>query len=190
MPSTFFTSIRPIQYPFAIDLFSLAHCAFIKERRYSILHLCQLCQQRLRLLQIARVETLSEPPEHRSQQFARLLHLALVAPEAGEAHCGAQLKRLGILTLGDSQRLVETSLGRRPILARLRKQHFAFETMKLGVPPMLARAISDRLRLLQNGQSFVDSTGLPAAFAKQGKIIRSKHLYSDAVQRFDFHSHS
>ena len=40
----------------------------------------QLLQQRLRLLQIARVEAFSEPPVNRSQQFARLLHLALVAP--------------------------------------------------------------------------------------------------------------
>ena len=35
----------------------------------------QLLQQRLRLLQIARTETLSEPPVNRSQQFARFLHL-------------------------------------------------------------------------------------------------------------------
>jgi hypothetical protein len=34
---------------------------------------------------------LSESPVNRSQQFARLLHLALVAPEAGEAHGGAKL---------------------------------------------------------------------------------------------------
>ena len=35
------------------------------------------------LFQIARVKPLSEPPVSRSQQFARLLHLALVATEAG-----------------------------------------------------------------------------------------------------------
>jgi hypothetical protein len=49
----------------------------------------QLLQQRLRLLQVPRVEALREPPVNRSQQFARLLHLALVAPEAREAHGGA-----------------------------------------------------------------------------------------------------
>ena len=48
----------------------------------------QLLQQRLRLLQIARIEPLSEPPVNRSKQFARLLHLALVAPEACEPHRG------------------------------------------------------------------------------------------------------
>jgi hypothetical protein len=43
----------------------------------------QLLQQSLRFLQIVRVEPLREPPVHRSEQVARLLHLALVAPEGG-----------------------------------------------------------------------------------------------------------
>ena len=45
-----------------------------------------LLEERLRFLQIARVKPLSEPAVNRSQQFARLLHLALVAPETCEAH--------------------------------------------------------------------------------------------------------
>ena len=47
-------------------------------------------QQRLRLLQIARVEPLRKPPVNRSKQFACLLHLALIAPGAAvliEACC-------------------------------------------------------------------------------------------------------
>src|SRR5262249_46363970 len=44
------------------------------------------------LLQIARVEPFREPPVNRSQQFARLLHLALVAPEACEARGSAQFE--------------------------------------------------------------------------------------------------
>jgi hypothetical protein len=39
----------------------------------------QLLQQRLRFLEIARVEPIRKPPVYRSQQFARLLRLALVA---------------------------------------------------------------------------------------------------------------
>ena len=46
----------------------------------------KFCEQRFRLLQIERLKTFSEPTVNRSQQFARLLHLALVAPEACEAH--------------------------------------------------------------------------------------------------------
>jgi hypothetical protein len=48
----------------------------------------QLFQQRLRLFQIARIQPLGKPPVNWSQQFARLLHLALVAPEACEVDCG------------------------------------------------------------------------------------------------------
>ena len=45
----------------------------------------QLIEQRLRFLQIARVETLRKPAANRSKQFARLLQPPLVTPEAGEA---------------------------------------------------------------------------------------------------------
>jgi hypothetical protein len=57
----------------------------------------QLLQKRLRLLQIARVEPFREPAVNRSEQFARLLHLALVAPEACEAHGGAEFPGFGVL---------------------------------------------------------------------------------------------
>jgi hypothetical protein len=50
----------------------------------------QAIEQHLRLLQIARLKPFRKPPVDRSQQFARFLHLALVAPEACEAYCGAQ----------------------------------------------------------------------------------------------------
>jgi len=48
----------------------------------------QLLEQRLRLLQVERVEALRKPAVNRRQQFASLLRLALVTPEASEAHCG------------------------------------------------------------------------------------------------------
>ena len=51
-------------------------------------------QQHLRLLQIARVEPLRKPPVNRSEQFASLLRLALVAPEARKAYCGAEFPEL------------------------------------------------------------------------------------------------
>ena len=67
----------------------------------------QLLQQRLRLLQIARVEPFSEPAVNRSKQFARLLHLALVAPEAREAHGGAEFPGFGLLLACDCKRTLE-----------------------------------------------------------------------------------
>src|SRR5262245_4531664 len=64
------------------------HLPPTKDRRLSLR--LQFLQQRLRFLQIARLEPFSEPPVNRSQQLARLLHLALRAPEASEAHGGAE----------------------------------------------------------------------------------------------------
>ena len=61
----------------------------------------QLVQQRLCLLQIKRVEPLSEPPVNRSKQFRRLLHLALIAPESGEAHGGAEFPGFCLLPARD-----------------------------------------------------------------------------------------
>ena len=59
--------------------------------------LSQLLQQRLRLFQIAGLESFSEPAVNRSEQFASLLRLPLVAPEPCEAHRRAQLPRLCLL---------------------------------------------------------------------------------------------
>jgi hypothetical protein len=61
----------------------------------------QMVEQLLRLLQIARVETFRKPPVNRSQQFASLLHLALVAPKTREAHSGAEFPGFGLLLTGD-----------------------------------------------------------------------------------------
>ena len=52
----------------------------------------QLVEQRLRLLQIARVKPFGEPAVDRSEQIAGLIPLALVAPEPGETGGGAQLE--------------------------------------------------------------------------------------------------
>ena len=42
---------------------------------------CQLIEQHLRLLQIARVEPFSEPAVDRREKLAGLIVLALIAPE-------------------------------------------------------------------------------------------------------------
>ena len=79
-------------------------------------------EQRLRLLQIARVEPLSEPAIDRTEQFAGLLHLALVAPEPRKTRSRAELPGLGLLLPGDLQALDErpsTSSGLpRPVVRR------------------------------------------------------------------------
>jgi hypothetical protein len=61
----------------------------------------QLLQQRLRLFKIARVEAFSEPAVSRSELFARLLRLTLVAPEAREGVCRVQLRAFSGLRCGN-----------------------------------------------------------------------------------------
>jgi hypothetical protein len=53
---------------------------------------CQLIEQRLSLLQIARVMAFCEPTVDRSEKLASLLPLPLIAPEPRHAHCRAQLE--------------------------------------------------------------------------------------------------
>ena len=71
----------------------------------------QFFQQRLGLFQIARVEPLSEPAVNRSKQFARLLHLSLVTPEAGEALGGSDFPGFCSLLAGYGKRTLEVRLG-------------------------------------------------------------------------------
>src|ERR1700748_163408 len=96
------------------------------------LSLRQLLQQRLRLFQIARVETLREPPVHGSEQFARLLRLALVAPEACEARGGAKLPRFGLLLTGDRKSTIKIFLRFSRIWLRRLKRDFASYTMQFS----------------------------------------------------------
>jgi hypothetical protein len=63
----------------------------------------QRLQQRLRFLQIARVEPLCEPAVDRSEQFARLLGLALVTPEPRHPHGYAQFPGFGLLLTCDRE---------------------------------------------------------------------------------------
>src|SRR5262249_53283864 len=96
---------------------------------------CQLLQQRLRLLQIARVKPLHKPPVNRSQQFARLLHLALVAPEPCEAHGGAEFPRLGLLLASDRERTFKVRLRFGSIPLRQLERNFNSDAISLGLKP-------------------------------------------------------
>jgi hypothetical protein len=61
-------------------LVTMGHKATFRARRPKGRSSAQFNQQRLRLLQIKGIEAFGEPVINRSEQFASLLHLALVAP--------------------------------------------------------------------------------------------------------------
>ncbi len=73
----------------------------------------QLIQQRLRVLQVRRIETFGEPIVDRTEQITGLRALALVAPEPGEAGRCSQLEELCALPLGNGDGLTIVLLGRR-----------------------------------------------------------------------------
>ena len=95
----------------------------------------QLLQQRLRLLEVERVEPLSEPPVHRRQQFARLLHLALVTPETREAHGGAEFPGFGLLFAGDRESALEMRFCFGGVGLRQHQSDFASNAIDLSLPP-------------------------------------------------------
>src|SRR5260370_29290240 len=86
-------------------LFSIASC----RRRV---------EQRLRVLEVARVEPLGKPPVDRSEQFASLLRLALVAPEPCKARSSAEFPGLCLLLTRDGQCALEIRLCLRHIPLR------------------------------------------------------------------------
>ena len=92
----------------------------------------QLLEQRLRLLQIARIKALSEPPVNRSQQFARLLRLTLVTPEAREAHGGAEFPGFGLLLTGDGEGALEVRFCFGGVGLRRQQSDFAGNAIDLG----------------------------------------------------------
>ena len=70
----------------------------------------QPIEPRLRFLQITRVKPFGKPPVDRSKCFASLLRLALVTPEACEAHGGAEFPGFSLLLTGDGESSFEILL--------------------------------------------------------------------------------
>ena len=105
----------------------------------------QVIEQRLRLFQVERVEALSQLAVDRSKQFARLLNLTLVAPEAREVRCGSDL--LAPATISDNTNSNAATNGQ---LFHTRRHWFAAKSLSwrsrtrfwtlVGTPPKEAAA--------------------------------------------------
>src|SRR5215471_20960209 len=96
----------------------------------------ELAQERLRLLQIACIETLSEPSIDWRQQAVCPIVLSPIAPELSEAHGAAQLERFRLLPLRDADRTPEAGLafGKAPPGHHERPS----QPVNFGLPPALA----------------------------------------------------
>jgi hypothetical protein len=84
--------------------------------------LCQLLQQRARLPEIGRVKALGELAVKRRQQLAGVGVLALVLPQAAQAHGGPQLQPFRLLPAGTVDGLMQAGLRHGLMLQRARQQ--------------------------------------------------------------------
>src|SRR5262249_20130579 len=123
-------------------------------------------------------------PVDRGQQLAGRGALALLLPQAAEAHGGPQLQRFRLLAAGHGEGLLEARcrlyrlrvagwrLQRRsPPDARLQQQP-AFAPPQFGLPVTLTRVFHTRQRLVQDLYALLDLPGLPAALGQQAEKPR------------------
>src|SRR6516164_6236739 len=98
----------------------------------------QLLEQRLGLLQIARIKPFGEPAIDRREKVASCISLTLIAPQPRQAHRGTQLKGPGLLLLRDGDCSKECFLGWRRARRIALEQNFAAQAMQQSVAPVLS----------------------------------------------------
>jgi hypothetical protein len=95
----------------------------------------QLVKQRLRFLQIERVEAFGEPLVDRSEKIAGLIPLTLIAPEPRHAHRRAQFPRLSLLGASNRKRTLEIRFRFRRIWLGRQQRDFTSDAIGLGLEP-------------------------------------------------------
>ena len=68
-------------------------------------------EQRLRLLQVLRIKSFGEPAVDLGQHLVSFFLLALLLPQAREAHCRAEFQRFRLLLAGNLDGLQKTRFG-------------------------------------------------------------------------------
>ena len=94
--------------------------------------------------QIERVEAFREPAIDRSEQFASLLPLPLIAPEPREAHRRAQFQGLRLLFTRDGECTLKILFSFRRIRLGRLKRDFAGNAMEIGLPPAFFGSLHGR----------------------------------------------
>ena len=103
----------------------------------------ELVQQRLRVLQVRRVEAFGEPVVDGCEQRAGLVLFPLLLPEVGEVRGGAELEGLRLLRAGDVDGLAEQRLGLRLGVVGQPQEALALQPEQLGVVEGLRRSLGD-----------------------------------------------
>lgn len=107
----------------------------------------EFVKQLRRLFEIGDVETFGEPAKDGREEVASFGMAALVAAQAGKAHCGAQFPELGPLPLGDSQGFAIKFLG--SLGMALPQQQLAFLPVQFRCKPALPCPFDDLQGIVQ-----------------------------------------
>src|SRR5207249_10116103 len=127
-----------------------------------------LLEQRVRLLQVGRVEALGEPAIHLRQQVAGLIALALLLPEPTQGHGGAQLPGFSLLAARYAEGLLEA--GFRADGVRLAQQECPLEPVGLREQAGLSAGLHLRQGLSQQAQPLLNLAGMPRGFGERNQI--------------------
>jgi hypothetical protein len=140
--------------------------------------LTQLIEQHLRIRQVRRIETLSEPAVNRREEITRVCALSLFAPEPGQAGGGRQLPSLGPLFLRHCKGTVKTSFDLSFIRVVKRNKPLALVPVQLCFEPPFARSVSPLQRCGDQGERFVSLTCAFVTLSEQTKLVRLVVLQS------------
>jgi len=122
-------------------------------------------------LQVGGVKAFGEPVVDRRQQLTAFITLALLLPEASQAHSGPQLERLRLLAACHSKGLMKTGF-HRFWGGGLLPQEFPPEAMQLCSIEPLSTPMSGRQRCGQGAQSLVRVSESAICFGQQGQLMR------------------
>src|SRR5262249_10943368 len=105
------------------------------------------------------------------QKLARIVPLALLLPEAAEAHGGAQLQRRRLLAVSDVEGLTKTGLRLWLVANRAPPEQVSPEAIQLR-PPQAASTLAHRRQGLgQHTQPLFSQSHFPIRLRQQGKKI-------------------
>ena len=147
---------------------------------------CKFSEQRLRLLQIARVEPFREPAVDRSKQFARLLRLTLVAPEAREAHGCAEFPGFCLLHSRDRQC---TYLGMTFLMRTTAPlgQYIACGSLIIGCDSSVASSGTPSIATIDCACEGIISTAICFRALKNVRVIEAQHAPMTGGMDFSAH---
>src|SRR6266480_3958746 len=133
---------------------------------------CVIVEQRLRVVQVTRVEAFGEPGVERGEEGAGRVALALALPEPRQGGGGAQLERLGLLPPGDLEGLAQERLRLLDRIPVGVEENLRAQPVELGIVVVLSLLLGLRDAESERAQGLVVAPDLPEALGEQEEAQR------------------